>query len=152
VKTNAVSSHKIEFVAEIGQGSLSFDPADNARNIEECSRSSEERLVIGVEAENLMAEKFANVEEITGAAAKIDHAQWRCTVEPKILRALDVDLDPINDVFETINPRRARPIRILVAQFFELGAIERVENAASVDRVGATTEMFERAGEQVGRK
>ena len=152
VKTNAVSSHKIEFVAEIGQESLSFDPADNARNIEERSSGSEERLVIGVEAENLMAEKFADVEEITGAAAKIDYAQRRGTVEPKILRALDVDLDPINDVFKTINPCRARPIGIFVTQFFELGAIERVENAASVDRVGATTEMFERAGEQVGRK
>ena len=147
VKTNPVRRHEIEFPAEIGQGSLSFDPADDARNIEECSGCAEERLVIGVETEDLVAEKFADVKEVASAAAKIDNAHWQRTVEPKILRALDVDFDPIDDVLETIDPRRARPIRKLVAKFFELCTIERVENATLVDGVRPTTEVFERAGE-----
>jgi len=49
---------------------LSLDPTDNARNIEERSGGAEERLVVGIEAENLVAEEFADVEKITGAAAR----------------------------------------------------------------------------------
>ncbi len=139
--------HEIKLLSEIGQGSLPFDPADDAWNIEERSGCAEERLIVGVEPENLVAKKLADVEEITGAAAKIDNAHRRGAVEPKILRALNVDLDPINDILETVDPRRSRPIWILVAKFFELCTVEGVENAPLVDRMRPTTEMFERAGE-----
>ena len=94
-----------------------------------------------------MAEEFADVKEVTGAAAEIDNAHRRGAVEPKVLRALDVDLDPINDVLETIDPGRAWPIRVLFAQLFELCAIKGVENGTPVDGMRPTTEMFERAGE-----
>ena len=94
-----------------------------------------------------MAERFANVKEVPGAAAKIENAQRRRAIQPKILRALDVDVDPIGKVFEAIDLRRARSIRILLAQLFELRAVERVKDAAFVDGVRRTAEMFERAGE-----
>src|SRR5437899_8794727 len=64
-----------------------------------------------------MAEEFADVKEVTGAAAEIDNAHRRGAVEPKVLRTLDVDLDPINDVLETIDPRRAWPIRVCSRNF-----------------------------------
>ena len=152
VKTDAVRSHEIEFPPEIGEGRLSLDPTDNARNIEERSGGAEERLVVGIKAENLVAEEFANVEKITGAAAKIDNPDWWRAIEPKILGALDIDLDPVNNIFETVDPRRAWPIGILLPQFLELRAIQCFQNAPFVDGMGSATEMFERAGEEIGRK
>ena len=152
MKTNPMRGDEIEFAAEIGQGSLSFDPADDARNFEQGSRGAEKRLAVSIEAENLVAEKFADVEEVTGAGANIDNAHWRRAIQPKILRALDVNLDPIDDIFEPIDLGRARPIRKLVTKFFELCAIERFQDALFVDRVRQSAEMFERAGEEIGRK
>jgi hypothetical protein len=105
VKTNPVRRDQIEFPAEIGEGSLSFDPADDPRNLEQSSRGAEERLSIGIEAENVVAEKFADVKKVAGAAAKIENAQWRRAIEPKVSGALDVDLDPVNNVFETVDSR-----------------------------------------------
>ena len=152
MKTNAVRSHEIEFRPEIGQGSLPFDSADDARNIEERSGGAEKRLVVGIEAENVVAEIFANVEKVAGAAAKIDNSHWWRAIEPKILGALDIDLDPVNNIFETVDPRRAWPIRILLAQLLELRAIECFQNALFVDGMRSATEMFKRAGEEIGRK
>ena len=145
-------SYQIELPAEIGQGSPSFDPADHPRNIEERSRGAEKRLSIGIEAENVVAEKFANVKKVAGAAAKIEKAQWRRAIEPKILGALDVDLDPINNILETIDLGRAGAIWILMAQIFKLKPIDVVQNPTFVDGMDGATEMFERAGERVGRK
>src|ERR1700736_3826650 len=97
-----------------------------------------------------MAEKFADVKKVAGAAPEIENAHWRRTIEPKVLRAFDVDLNPVNDVFEAVDSRRARPIGILLAQLVELRAIERFQNSLFVDRVRQSTEMFERAGERIG--
>src|SRR5262249_45076651 len=152
VKTNPVGGHEIEFSAEIGQGSLSLDLTNDARNVEQLSRRTKKRFVVGIETEDVMAKKFADVAKVTGAATKIEDAQRRRAIEPKVLGALDIDLDPIDDVLETIDSRRAGPIRKLLAQSFELGAVELFQNAASVDGMGGTAEMFERAGEEIRRK
>jgi hypothetical protein len=152
VKANAVRGHEIEFPAEIGQGSLSLNSTDDARNIEQGSRRAEKRLVISVEAENVVAEIFANVEKVAGAAAKIDNPHWRRAIEPKVLGALDIDLDPVNNIFEAVDPRRAWPIGILLPQLLELCALECFQNALFVDGMRSATEMFERAGEEIGRK
>ena len=77
MKTNPVRSYEIEPLVEIGQGSLSFDSADDARNVEQLSRCAEKWLVVSIKAQNVVTEIFADVEEITGAAAKIDNVQWR---------------------------------------------------------------------------
>jgi hypothetical protein len=82
---------------------LSVDPADDALNFEQLSRCSEKWLVVGIEAKDAVAKMFADVEEISGATAKIENPQWRRTIEPEILRTFDVDLDPINNVLETID-------------------------------------------------
>ena len=103
MKTNPVRGHEIERLMEIGQGSLPFDSTDHARNIENLSGRAEERFVVSVEAENVMTKTFADVKKVTGTASKIDNAQRRRTIEPKILRALDVDLDPISNVLESVD-------------------------------------------------
>src|SRR5256885_2440961 len=107
-------SDEIEFFTEVGQGNLPFDSADDPRNIEQRSRRAEERLVVGIESEHVVPEMFADVKEVTRAAAKIENAQRRRAIEPQVLGALDVDVDPISDVFKAIDLRRAGPIRILV--------------------------------------
>jgi len=103
MKTNPVRGHEIERLMEIGQGSLPFDSTDHAWNIENLSGRAEERFVVSVEAENVMTKTFTDVKKVTGTASKIDNAQRRRTIEPKILRALDVDLDPISNVLESVD-------------------------------------------------
>jgi len=152
VKTNPVCGHEIEFSPEIGQRSLPLDVTDNARHSEQLSRCAEKRFAACIEAENIMAEAFANVEKITRARAEIENAQRRRAIEPKVLRPLDIDFYPINDVFETIDLRRTRSIRIFVAQISKLHPIDIVQNAVFVDRMCQSAEMFPGAGEQVGRK
>src|SRR5207237_2415996 len=105
VKTNPMRSDEIERLMKIGQESLSFDSADHARNAKQLRRGAKKRFVVRVEAERVMAEQLADVKKIAGAAAKIENAQGRCAVEPKVLRALDIDVDPIHDVFETVDSR-----------------------------------------------
>ena len=95
--------YKIELLMKIGEGSLSFNPANDARNIEQLSRRAKERFGIGVEPENVVAEKFTNIKKVTGAAAKVENAQGRRPIEPKILGAFDIDLDPVDDIFEAID-------------------------------------------------
>ena len=131
---------------------MPFDPSDDARDVEQRSCCAKKRFAISIESQDVVAEIFADVKKVTCAAAKIENAQRRRAIEPKVLRALDVDVDPINDVFETIDPGRTRAIWILMAQIFELKPIDVVQNPALVDGMGGATEMFERAGERVGRK
>src|SRR5205809_4953390 len=126
--------------------------SDNARKIKEGSGGAEERHVVGIEDENLVAEALADVEKITGAAAKIDNPDWWRAIDPKILGTLDIDLDPVNNIFEAVDPRRAWPIGILLPQLLELRAIQCFQNALFVDGMRSATEMFERAGEEIGRK
>jgi len=152
VKTNSVRGNEVESSPKVGKGSLSFDSTDDARNPEQVSRGAEKRFVIGVEAKNVVSEKFADVKEVTGAAAEIENAQWSRAIEPKILSALDVDIDPVNDVLEAIDSGRARAVRELIAQLFELCAIQCFENTAAVNRMDGAAEMFERAREELGRK
>ena len=125
--------HEIKFLVELGQGSLSLNPADDARNIEQLSRCPEKRLVVDVESENVVAEIFADVKEVAGPTAEIENVQRLRAVEPKVLGALDVDVDPINDVFEAIDLRGAGPIRILVAQAFELKPVDVIQQTALID-------------------
>ena len=99
-----------------------------------------------------MSEMFADEKEVTRPRAKVENVQRRRAVEPKVLRALDVDVDPVSDVFKAINLRRAGPIRILVAQVSKLKPIDVVQNPALVDGMSGAAEMFERAREELFRK
>src|SRR2546421_5009015 len=95
---------------------------------------------------------FADIKEVTGATAKIENVQRRRAVEPKVLGALDVDVDPINDVFEAIDLRRAGSIRIFVTQLFELKPIDVVQDFTLVDRMRDAAKMFGRAREEFFRE
>ncbi len=88
----------------------------------------------------------------TPSRTKIDNPDWWRAIDPKILGTLDIDLDPVNNIFEAVDPRRAWPIGILLPQLLELRAIQCFQNAPFVDGMRSATEMFERAGEEIGRK
>ena len=103
VKTNPVRGHEIERLMKIGQGSLAFDSADDARDVEQFNRGAEKRFVVGIEAEHMVAEMFANEKEVTRASAKIENAERRRAVEPQVLRPLDIDVDPISNVLESVD-------------------------------------------------
>jgi len=95
---------------------------------------------------------FADVEEVACARPEIENAQRLSAVEPEVLGALYVYVDPINDVFETIDLRRAWLIRIFVPQISKLDPIDVVQNSTLVDWVGQSAQMFGRAGESVAGK
>ena len=116
VKTDPVASDEIEFLSNIGQRRLRTDSRDDAANVEEFGCSAEKRFVVRVEAESAVAEELAKVEKITGAAAKIENVErWR-TVEPKVLHALDVYVDPVSCIFVCVDPSRIGPVGITLAQ------------------------------------
>src|SRR2546423_848860 len=95
---------------------------------------------------------FADVEEIAGAAAEIENVEWSRAIEPEVLGALDVDVDPISDVFEAIDAPRARAIRKLLAQPLKLRPINVGQYPTFIDGMRPTAEMFGRAGEKFARK
>ena len=131
---------------------MSLDPADDARNSEQFGRRAKKRIVVGIESKNVVPKIFADIEKVTSAGAKIENAQRRRAIEPKVLRPLDVNVDPVNDIFETIDLWRPRPIRMSLAQFLELRPIEIVEKPSPVDGMRPTAEMFVGAGEHFARK
>ena len=147
-----MSGHEIERLMKIGEGSLAFDSPDNARNVEQFNCRAEERFPVVVESKDVMTEMFADIKEVSGARSQIENAQRRRAVEPEVLRALDVNVDPINDVFETIDLGRARPKWVFVPQFFELEPIDVIQHPAFVDRVAGPPEMFGRAREELFRE
>lgn len=115
VETNAVASYQIEFSSEIGQGRLGLDASDDTTNVEELGRAAEERFRICVESQPFVTEEPAEIEKIASAAAKIENLQWRRTIEPKVLRALNVHADPVHCVFVGVDFARVGPVGITLA-------------------------------------
>lgn len=69
-----------------------------------------------------------------------------------ILRALYVDADPVNGIFESVNLGRIGSIRVTFAQFFEFFAIQRAKNFAGADRMRPAAGVFRNALEQIERE
>jgi hypothetical protein len=85
-------------------------------DIEQFGRASEERLLVGVEAEPFVTEEPTDVKEISRSASKIENAEGRSSIEPKILCMCHVNADPVSCVFIHIDPSRIRPVGITLAQ------------------------------------
>jgi len=152
VETNALSSDEVELHSQVGQGDTGLDPCDDALHFQQRRCPAEERIIIGVQSKRVVSEETANVKKEAGAAAQIKNTQRRCAIEPQILRALHVYSDPIVGVLESIDRRRTRPKRILLAQFTHLFAINCRENFSSTDRMEQTNGVFPRALQRLTRK
>ncbi len=80
MKTDAMSSNEIEFLSEIGQRSLRIDPRDHPTNTEKLSCAAKERFIVRIKPKAFVAEHAAEIQKITGAAAKIENVQRRRTI------------------------------------------------------------------------
>lgn len=69
VETHAMRGDEIEFFAEVGQRLLGIDSRDDTANTEELRAPAEERFVIGIESEPVVAKRPAEIQEISGTAA-----------------------------------------------------------------------------------
>lgn len=116
MKTNAMRRDEIEFFSEVGQRNLRMNPRDHAADIEQFGSASEERLLVGIEAEPRMTEELADVKEISGAASKIENAERWSSIEPKILGMYHVNADPVSYVFIHVDPSRIGPVGIRLTQ------------------------------------
>src|SRR5260370_29141590 len=118
METNPMPGNEIEFFSKIGQRNLWMNPRDHAADIEKFGSASEERLLVCIEAKPFVTEEPADMEEISGAASKIENADGRSSIEPKILCVCDVDADPVSCVFIHVDPSRIGSVGITLAQPF----------------------------------
>jgi len=93
-----------------------MNPRDHAVDIEKFSSAAEERLLVGIEAEPFVTEEPTDVKEISRSASKIENAQGRRAIKPKILCMCHVNADPVSCVFIHIDPSRIGPVGIMLAQ------------------------------------
>src|SRR5260370_37048288 len=116
MKTNPMPGSEIEVFSKIWQRNLRMNSRDHAADIEKFGSGLEERLLVGIEGEPFVTEEPADIEEISGNASKIENAEWRSSIEPKILGVLDVDADPPGSVLVSIDPSRIGPVGIRLTQ------------------------------------
>ena len=114
VKTNPMACDEIEFFAEIGQGNARIDSPNNSRHVEVFRHRPEEWIIIEVETEAAVSEELADIEKISGAGSKVQDAQWRGTIEPEILCAADIDVDPMCRILPGVGLARARAARVVL--------------------------------------
>jgi len=145
MKTDAMRSNEVEFFAEVRQRGLCIDARDDAANAKQLGRAAEERFVIGIQSETFVAEKSAEVEKITGSAAKIQDVERRRAVKPEVLRTLYIDANPVVGVLVRIDLSRVRPIGIKLAQSYQFRSINRGEDASRTYGMRPTTNMLPQA-------
>ena len=142
MKTHAMRSNEIKLFSEILQGLLRIDSRDDAANAEELGRPAEKRFIIGVEPETLVAKHSAEIEKITGAAAKIQDIERRRAIKPEVLYALYVNAYPVVGVLVSVDLSRVRSIRIMLAQPYQFRFIDRGENPSRAYRVRPAASVF----------
>ena len=149
METDAMPGNEVEFFPEIRQRHLRTDSRYDAINAEKFGGTAEERLVIGIESETLVSEQLAKIKEITRAAAKIQDLKRRRAIEPEILDALHVDSNPVISVFVGVDLSGIGPIRVMLAQSYQLRSIDRGENTSRTYGVRPATGVFPQAFRRV---
>lgn len=94
---------------------MRLDPRNDASNAEMLGCAAKERFVVRVKAKSLVTEEPSEVKKITRATAKIENLEWRRSIKPKILNALNVYAYPIGCVFVGIDSSRIGAVRIVLA-------------------------------------
>ena len=140
-----MSGNQVEFFAQIRQRRLCIDSRDDAANAKKIGRAAEERFVVRIEPQAFVAEHPAEVEEVTGAAAKIQDVERRRAIKPEVLHALHVDANPVVRVLVGIDLSCVWAVRILFAQLYQLSLIDRAQNPSTAYRMGPTAGVFPQA-------
>jgi len=95
-----------------------------------------------------MTEVSTDVKKIAGAAAKIENAQRRGAIQPKVLGAFNIDPEPISRVFVTVDPSSVWPIRTAFAQFGKLRLIKRRQDSPCIYRMTPAADVLPKALKQ----
>lgn len=107
--------NQIESLVQIGQGNIGIDPRNDSTDLKQLERVAKKLMIVQIKAKHLVAEKFADIEEITRAAAEVENGERRRTIEPDILRAFDVDPNPVWNICESIDGRRIQSFGVALA-------------------------------------
>ena len=150
VKTNPMSRDEIEFFAEIGQGSSRIDSPDNSRNVEVAAHRPKEWIITDVETETAVPEELADIEKISGAGSEVENAQWRGTIEPKILGAADVDVDPMCGILPGVGLARAGPAREMLGDPGDFILINGRQDALRIDWMTPASGVFPQTRYRIG--
>ena len=98
IKADRESGDPVELLVESWQGFERFDSENCARHREGFNQFAKERRLIDVETEHGMIESFEDEQKETAAAAEIEHAPRRSSMQFQILNALAIDAQPVIDV------------------------------------------------------
>ena len=150
VKTNPMACDEIEFFAEIGQGDTRLDSPNNSRHVEVFRHRPEEWIVVEVETETAVFEELANVEKISGAGSEVENAQWRGTIEPEILGAADIDVDPMCRILPGVGLARAGPARVMLGDPGDFSWINGRQNAFRIDWMTPASGVFPQTRYRIG--
>ena len=135
LKTNSMRRYQIEFLPQIGQGSVRIDPRDDPPNPQHIESVAKKLMVIQIETERVVSERFTNVEKIACATAEIENAQRCRAIEPEVLCPFDINSNPVRNIGEPVYFWRARTLRILCAQLRRCHRIESRQNTTIVNRM-----------------
>ena len=149
VKTNSMSCDEIEFLAQIGQGNTRIDSPNHSRHVEVFRHRPEEWIVVEVETETAVFEELANVEKISGAGTEVENAQWRRTIEPYILSAADVDIDPMCRILPGVGLARTKAARVLLGDPGDFSWINGRQNVFRIDWMTPACGMFPKTRQHI---
>ena len=150
VKTNPMACDEIEFFAEIGQGNPRIDSPNNSRHVEVFGHRPEEWIIVEVETETAVSEELADVEKISGAGPKVENAQWRGTIEPEILGAADIDVDPMCRILPGVGLARAGAARIVLGDPGDFSWINGRQDAFRIDWMNPASGVFPKTRQRLG--
>ena len=150
VKTNPMTCDEIEFFAKIGQGNARIDSPNNSRDVEVFRHRPEKWILIEVETETAVSEELADIEKISGAGPEVENAQWRGTIEPEILGAADIDVDPMCRILPCVGLARAGPARVMLGDPVDFASINGCQNAFRIDWMTPARGVFPKTRYRIG--
>jgi hypothetical protein len=152
VKTNAVRRNEIELFAKLRQRKARLNSRDDARNIEVLYHRPKEWIIPCIESDAAVAEEPADIKKITWPTAKIKNAYGSSAIEPKILRAPDVNVDPVRRIVPCVDSSRASAPGINLANSADLVSLDHGQDPASIDRMDRACDVLIKTREAVRRE
>lgn len=128
IKADEMTRDQIEFAPEIRQLLERLDARGHARDFEQSGHCAKHWHIFHIDAEDVMAKKFANVEEITGATAEVENALARFEIEIELANPSEVDRDPVLK-FKVFRPGHRGPVRrIFCPDLSKTRCVDRLNN------------------------
>lgn len=141
IKASHVTRDEIEFLAEIRQWLEGFDAPDDARELEQFEGFAEDWLRIDVHADHIVTEAFKNVQEIAGAGADVEDAEFRrCLTDAVVAHTLHIGAHPIIEIEILLRVDLFFRIIITGANFFKAILVDGVNERLRRQRIGKASQ------------